>query len=263
MDARLEIVVVGGSRMWVDTTEVAGRMLATSGVWEPHVTAVVRQLLGPGDVFVDVGANIGYFTLLGARLVGSRGRVHALEPSARAYPELVANIERNGLTNVVPERVAAGATSGEATLQDVVEGSNIGASSLRSDPERGWGVVRAVPVTVPLRMLADVVPALGLAEAAPCQGRRRGLRVGRPRRASSRSLPRGTVRPSSSSSIATSTLTRSGSSSDFARRFGLAVRRIVDRPDAERRWAARNPLLVAYDDPARLAAVDDRASTCS
>ncbi len=130
MDAQLEVAVVGGSRMRVDTTDVAGRMLATSGVWEPHVTAVVRSVLRPGDVVVDVGANIGYFTLLAARLVGSSGRVHALEPSVGTYERLVANLELNDAANVVPERVAAGVSAqrtgrrhvaGGAALEDLGE----------------------------------------------------------------------------------------------------------------------------------------------
>jgi FkbM family methyltransferase len=255
MDARLEVGVVGGSRMMVDTTDVAGRMLATSGVWEPHVTAAVRSLLRPGDVFVDVGANIGYFTLLGARLVGTGGRVHALEPAALPYEELVANVERNGLANVVPERVAAGATSGEGTLREVVEGGNIGASSLRSDPERGWGVVRAVPLTVPLRTLADVVPVadwprLRLVKI-DVEGYETEVLTGLEPIMAAGNRP--AVAVELHRDIDPDAL---GFVIDFAERVDLAVLHIVDRPDAERRWAAKNPILVEYDDPAGLEAVD-------
>jgi FkbM family methyltransferase len=231
-------------------------MLATSGIWEPHVTAVIRSVLRPGDVFVDVGANIGYFTLLAARLVGSSGRVHALEPSEGTYAKLVANLELNDLANVVPECVAAGATSGEATFRDVVEGTNTGASSLRSDPERGWGVRRAVPVTVPLRTLAEVVPEPDWPrlrrvkidvegyESDVLAGLEPILAAGhRPAVAVELHLD---IDPDAAEFVAA-----------YARRFGVAVARIVDRRDAERRWAADHPLLHPYDDPARLTAVDE------
>ena len=256
MDARLEVAVVGGSRMWVDTSDVTGRMLATSGIWEPHVTAVVRRYLRPGDVFVDVGANIGYFTLLGARLVGSDGLVHALEPSEGTLAKLVANLELNDVRNVVPERVAAGATSGEATLRDAIEGSNPGASSLRSDPERGWGVRKAVPVSVRLRTLAEVVtesdwPRLRLVKV-DVEGYESDVLAGLEPILSAGHRPAVAVElhcdidPHAVDFVV-----------DFARRYDLVVRRVVDQRDAERRWAADHPLFHEYDEPGLLTAVDD------
>jgi FkbM family methyltransferase len=99
-------------------TDGVGRVLAVEGIWEPHVTALFRASLSPGDVCVDVGANIGYFTLLAARLVGPAGHVYALEPAPATYGALVSSIELNGFSNVTALCVAAGEAPGEAVLED-------------------------------------------------------------------------------------------------------------------------------------------------
>lgn len=59
-----------------------GAVIARDKQYEPHVTRVLKGLLSPGGTFVDVGANIGYFSLLSAALVGPAGRVIAFEPNA-------------------------------------------------------------------------------------------------------------------------------------------------------------------------------------
>jgi FkbM family methyltransferase len=65
------------------------------GLWETHVTEWLQHTLRPGQVFVDVGANIGYFTLLGGQLVGPQGRVVAVE----AHPGLAELLRRNVIMN--------------------------------------------------------------------------------------------------------------------------------------------------------------------
>ena len=68
---------------------------------------LVRSLLAPGMKVVDVGANVGYYTLMFAQVVGPAGRIIAIEPSPENLPELKLNIERNKLRNVeiVPKAV--------------------------------------------------------------------------------------------------------------------------------------------------------------
>ena len=112
------IVGVAGGRMECDTADALGRVVAVSGTWEPNSTAVVRRLLSPGDVAVDVGAHAGYYTLLCADLVGPAGHVYAFEPSPTRYQELRANIERSSVTNVTALDLAAGARDGTAILHE-------------------------------------------------------------------------------------------------------------------------------------------------
>ncbi len=96
--------------------------------WELQVGQVLHEQLQPGGVFVDVGANIGYFSLLAATLVGESGRVIAFEP----LPRLVGQIRRSAVHNhyqwlkVVPK--ALGDVAGSMEL--VLSAHNIGGSSL-------------------------------------------------------------------------------------------------------------------------------------
>lgn len=87
-----------------DTAQITQRTLAQhiqAGVlYEPEISLVLMQVLQDGDSFVDVGANVGFFTVMGARLVGDRGRVYAFEPEHSNFRRLQQNCELNGLTNV-------------------------------------------------------------------------------------------------------------------------------------------------------------------
>jgi FkbM family methyltransferase len=85
-----------GAKMLVDTRDaMVAPWLVLDGLWESHVTAWLQDTLKPGQVFVDVGANIGYFTLLGATLVGSEGRCVGIE----AHPRLAELLQRNVIIN--------------------------------------------------------------------------------------------------------------------------------------------------------------------
>jgi FkbM family methyltransferase len=75
-------------------------VIRDTGVWEPHITALLRRILGAEALFVDVGANIGYFTVVAAQLVGPNGKVVAFEPSPGNVQLLLASVVRNGLAHV-------------------------------------------------------------------------------------------------------------------------------------------------------------------
>jgi FkbM family methyltransferase len=86
------------------------------GNLEVPVQEALRRHLGPGAVFYDVGANMGFFSLIAARLVGEEGRVYALEPAAPNVEAVRANAAANGLGNVEVLELAAGAQSGRAAF---------------------------------------------------------------------------------------------------------------------------------------------------
>lgn len=85
-------------------------------IFDPHVLSVVREFIEPGSVFVDVGANIGWFTVIGSRLTGPRGHVFAIEPDPRNCLILKRNVARNSCANVTIFPVAAGAARRKALL---------------------------------------------------------------------------------------------------------------------------------------------------
>jgi FkbM family methyltransferase len=83
-----------------DTRQVIGRYIYVFGIWQPNLTAFMASHLDPGRTFVDVGANVGWFTLQGARRVGPHGRVVAIEASPNLARRVDVEVERNGLRNV-------------------------------------------------------------------------------------------------------------------------------------------------------------------
>ena len=85
----------GGFKMRVDRAEWLGRHVYATGEWEPPTSLLARRLLRPGDTVLDIGANVGYFSLLAADAVGPAGRVFAFEP----IPTTRASLEHNVALN--------------------------------------------------------------------------------------------------------------------------------------------------------------------
>jgi FkbM family methyltransferase len=84
------------------------------GATEPELVALLQRHLRPGDVVLDLGANVGFFTLIGAALVGDAGRVVAVEPLPRNAYYLRRNVALNHLANVTV--VQAAVSEGEGVL---------------------------------------------------------------------------------------------------------------------------------------------------
>ncbi|MCU1235127.1 MAG: methyltransferase FkbM family [Candidatus Solibacter sp.] len=99
-----------------DLQDIICREVCFTGKYEPQETAIVDQVLKSGMTFVDVGANWGYFSLLAACKVGTRGRVISLEPDPRMFATLAANIERNLMAQITAVPVAAADGRGSITL---------------------------------------------------------------------------------------------------------------------------------------------------
>ncbi|HUK60924.1 MAG TPA: FkbM family methyltransferase [Stellaceae bacterium] len=104
---QLAVATCFGARMEVDTGDFLGGRIALFGLWEPSITHYVAAALAPGDVMIDVGANIGYYALLAATRIGPTGRVFAIEASPSIYRDLERNIARNSFRTIVPLNCAA------------------------------------------------------------------------------------------------------------------------------------------------------------
>ena len=90
-----------------------------SGRVEPEIQSILERELAPGDVFVDAGASIGFFSLLAARIVGPRGRVISFEPQPGAAASVRTNVELNGFEHVTVVEAALSSARGTAVLQGV------------------------------------------------------------------------------------------------------------------------------------------------
>ena len=81
---RLAKTNVLGRPMYVDLRDLStGSALFSDGVWEEEGTAFVSKILKEGETFVDIGAHMGYYTILAASIVGEKGKVFAFEPDHR------------------------------------------------------------------------------------------------------------------------------------------------------------------------------------
>jgi len=116
---------VGDVELLCDAADAAVTPGLRSGKYEPHLTAVFERYCTPGTTVVDVGANLGYYSLLAARLVGPSGRVIALEPNSENCRLLLSSMRRSGLANVQVLPVAADVETGWAYYSTHV-GSNGG-----------------------------------------------------------------------------------------------------------------------------------------
>jgi FkbM family methyltransferase len=148
-------LTVCGVPLILDVTEFTTKTLYFGQVpYEPRTTECLVQHLKEGSVFVDVGANHGYFTSLAAALVGATGRVVAFEPNPLVIEQLRTHVRLNGFESRVTTIEAALAdvpSDGASLFVSQLEG-NSGLSSLApaaSTLDRGWlSAAHAVSVRI-------------------------------------------------------------------------------------------------------------------
>lgn len=113
-EAKMLCFGVGGA----PAPDILTQWLLYTGQWQPALTRWLCATLRPGDVFIDVGANTGYFSLLAAARVGASGRVVAVEACPRTFEALRANLAQNPplAKRVRAVQLAASDTRGHVTL---------------------------------------------------------------------------------------------------------------------------------------------------
>lgn len=180
-----ERVDLGDFRIWVRRADPqVGLAIARDRQYEPHLTAKLRALLGPGSVFVDVGANIGFFTLLAAARVGPKGRVRAFEARADNVALLRRSLAENGFANVDVHECAVSDRAGR--LAFFASGTWYSNGRIVGDDEAGSEQLPRVPAVTLDEALADA-PRIDVvkmdiegAEAKALAGMRALLRRHRP-----------------------------------------------------------------------------------
>lgn len=153
--AATRTITIGGVRLKCHADNATEYSLA---IGRRHELVSAARILGPlraGDVFVDIGANCGLFSLIAAKRVGSTGRVVAIEPGAEMVRRLNDNLRANGFTNVELVPSAIGKSDGTTVLH--VPRSQHGESSLFTSD-----LTDVVSEPVPIRPLASVLRSLGL-----------------------------------------------------------------------------------------------------
>jgi FkbM family methyltransferase len=89
-----------GHYFWLDKKVYLDRCIIDSGVFEPTSTALVKKIVKKGDVVLDIGANIGYYSVLLSKIVGEKGKILCFEPTSCYQKTLNLNLSANKISNV-------------------------------------------------------------------------------------------------------------------------------------------------------------------
>lgn len=121
-------------KLWIDMHDAHVSLGCLQDNYEPVETRFVLDRLGPGDTFVDIGANIGWFTIHAADKVGAAGRVHSFEPRTQTHGLLTRSIADNGFEDrCTVHKLALGAEKAESRLVWMPDTENPGGSRLVRD----------------------------------------------------------------------------------------------------------------------------------
>ncbi len=112
-----DFLVIDGHKLYIDKKDTAvSQELLLSGTWEEFETNLFKKNIKHNDIVIDIGAHIGYYTLIAARLVGKKGRVYAFEPNPDTFQILKKNVKENDYKNVVLVNKAISDKDTEAKL---------------------------------------------------------------------------------------------------------------------------------------------------
>jgi FkbM family methyltransferase len=148
------VLLRSGAKIHVDRADHLQLLIYYLGVFEPHAVAILRRSVRPGATVVDVGANIGVYSIESALAVGPKGRVVSIEAAPGHVQKLRENVDLNRMTNVVVVETALGAAPGEGRLS-LPDGDNLGMFTLGS-------VSGSQSHIVAVRTLDDVLGELGV-----------------------------------------------------------------------------------------------------
>lgn len=154
-----------GVMMLLDLSNWGERRTYFSGTYfQEHLVLLLENLIRSGDIFIDVGANVGMITILAARLIGPSGSVYSFEPDPNALPGLREHIKLNKLANVSVFEAGLSDQEGQATLVEAL--SALRWVSLGGLPEkehgdairlvRGDDVLRDLDLSRPVILKIDV-----------------------------------------------------------------------------------------------------------
>lgn len=152
-DDQGEIVLteLDGFKIFSDRTDDAVGKVVRAGNYEPEVSAMFRHVLRPGMGVLDIGANIGYFSMLSATLVGPSGRVFAVEANPQNARVLEASRRLNGFDQITLVNMAAGSETGILALHT----------------SHSTGTTSDLPDDISAMLAARIVPSVALDSVIP------------------------------------------------------------------------------------------------
>ena len=112
--SKSNFVEIEGRKMFTHSND--GLALSIFKIYEPDQTEIVKKYVHEGDIVIDVGAHVGYYTLLMAQLVGKNGKVYSFEPDPVNFQLLKKSVEINEFENVILIQKAVSDTNEKVKL---------------------------------------------------------------------------------------------------------------------------------------------------
>src|SRR5438552_3753704 len=97
LPAEITVKTTDSCQLLIDTSNSSYKYVYYLGEYEPTISGIFRKIINPGDICLDIGANIGWYSTLFQKLVGKEGEVHAFEPVPPIFEHLKRNIRLNEL----------------------------------------------------------------------------------------------------------------------------------------------------------------------
>jgi FkbM family methyltransferase len=110
------VTIYDGQKLFIDPCDYIGSMIYLYQDLDPSISWCINQYLEQGDIFVDVGANIGIESIPAAKLVGNTGQIHSFEPNTKINMLLHQSIDANALTNITLNSFAVSDIDGKIFL---------------------------------------------------------------------------------------------------------------------------------------------------
>lgn len=152
----VRVVEYAGIKIAIDRSEPGIGRVIERGEYEAHMLSFFQRVLRPGMTLIDVGANIGLFSLLAAKIVGAQGRVYSIEPRGENARLLIHSATLNHFDNITLLPTAVGESSGYSLYRTHLGGNG----SLLTKPDEGFTVPSILHPTcqvVPLARLDTLV----------------------------------------------------------------------------------------------------------
>ena len=131
------VFVRDGFKLLLDTKNLIDARIFFTGSYEPELRELFRKLINKDDVILDIGANIGYHSLLFSEECGSKGQVYSFEPVKKNYTQMINNIALNQIQNISPLNFALGNSDINLFIDTEKSGLNPGSISLLNVSKTG------------------------------------------------------------------------------------------------------------------------------
>lgn len=158
--ANSEYVTIDGNKLYLDSSD--SLRLSVKKEFEPQTTCLIQKNIFSGNIVVDIGANIGFFTLIMSNGVKKEGKVFSFEPELENYKLLSKNVKENNLQNIILENKAVGNKNGSAEMYLASKENNIYSQSMHRIFSSKIVSQNSTPITIKIIKLDDFFEKLDL-----------------------------------------------------------------------------------------------------